>query len=84
MRTTVAVFLSAMLLASNAVAAESSVTPLPGGQPAGTRQAALLGPSAFLLFISAGVLVGGIALAVSNNNKKGVTSATTTATSTLP
>jgi hypothetical protein len=81
MRTFAAALLASTLLVSSADAANQSVTPLPPGKPAGSKEAALLGPNAFLLLLGAGILIGGIALAVSNNSGNGgVTTPTTTGT----
>lgn len=78
-RTIGAGFLAATLVVSSAFAA-GEAAPLPAGKPAGVKQAALLGPNAFLVLLGAGIVIGGIALAVSNNNKNTVTTPTTTGT----
>jgi len=66
------------LLVSSAFAAPISGSPLPAGQPAGVKQAAIAGPNIVLVLLSAGIAIGGIALAVSGGNKNSVTSPTTT------
>jgi hypothetical protein len=81
MRTITATLLATSLLMSSAFAAPRSVAPLPAGKPAGIQQAASLGPNAFLILVGAGIIIGGIVLAVSNSSD-GVTSPTTTSTST--
>ncbi len=70
------------LVASSAFAASNSVAPLPGGKPAGIKQAALLGPNFGLILLGAGVIIGGVSLAVSGQSNNGVTSPSTTASST--
>lgn len=82
MRFIFAAVLSTTLAFSSAYAATKNVAPLPAGNSAGTHQAALVGPSMFLVLLSAGIVIGGIALAVSNNASNGVTTPTTTSTST--
>ena len=84
MRTLTAAFLATTLVASSAFGAfaATSGAPLPKGQPAGVKQAAMLGPNVVLIMIGAGVVIGGIALAVSGGNNDGVTTPTTTSTST--
>ncbi len=80
MRIVTAIFLATTLLVS---AAEAEVAvPLPAGKSAGVKEAALLGPSIFLVLISAGIIIGGITLAVSNNGGNGITSPVATSTST--
>lgn len=75
MRTICASLMAATLLVSSAIAA-----PLPAGKPAGVKEAAVLGPNVFLVLLGAGVIIGGITLAVSNNGNDGVTTPTTTGT----
>lgn len=83
MRALPAALLSVVLIASSAFAATETGAPLPAGKPAGAKEAALLGPSMFLVLLSAGIVIGGITLAVSNNgSNNGVTTPTTTSTST--
>jgi hypothetical protein len=84
MRSFIAALVATSLVVSSAYAANESVVPLPAGKPAGIKEAAYLGPNAFLILIGFGVFIGGIALAISNDDKNGVTTPTTTATSTLP
>jgi hypothetical protein len=78
MRLIGATFLAVSLLVSSAQAA----APLPSGKPAGTKQAALLGPNLFLVLLSAGIVIGGLSLAVSNPGGSGVTTPTTSSTGT--
>lgn len=82
MRAIFAAFLSTTLVVSSAFAAVQSPAPLPAGKPAGVKEAALLGPSLFLVLLSAGIVIGGVSLAVSGNSNNGVTTPTTTSTST--
>lgn len=79
MRTICASLMAVTLLVSGSVAA-----PLPAGKPAGVKEAAVLGPNVFLVLLGAGVIIGGITLAVSNNGNDGVTTPTTTGTAGLP
>jgi hypothetical protein len=81
MRTIVASLLATSLLVSSSFAATQSPV-LPAGKPAGVKEAAMLGPNMMLVFLSVGILVGGLTLAVSNNGNDGVTTPTTTSTST--
>lgn len=70
-----------MLFSSVAFAAPHS--PLPSGKAAGVHDAALLGPSLFVVLLGSAVLVTGLALTVSNSGgKNNVTTPTTTSTST--
>jgi hypothetical protein len=82
MRTVTATLLAASLMVSSAFADTQSLAPLPSGKPAGVKQATMEGSNFFLLLLSAGIVIGGIVLAVSNGNKNGVTTPTTTATGT--
>jgi hypothetical protein len=77
-KTLAAAVAAVSLLASSAYAIDS--TPLPAGKPAGTKDAALLAASPFLLIgIVAVAVVIGVAASSSSNNK--VTTGTTTGTS---
>jgi len=84
MRTITASLLAISLMVSSSFAATQSVAPLPAGKPAGVKEAAFLGPNMLLILLSAGIMIGGLSLAVSNLGNNGVTSPTTTSTSTLP
>lgn len=77
MRTIFATVIAASLLSSSAFAAGESVAPLPAGKPAGVKQAAILGPNAFLVLLGLGVVIGGVALAISNNDKNTPTTPST-------
>jgi len=63
---------------SNAIAADA---PLPAGKPAGAKQAALAGPGFVILVGLAGVAAL-TAILVSQDNKNGITTPTTSATGT--
>lgn len=78
MRTILASIVATSLMVSSTFAA----SPLPAGKAAGTKEAAMLGPQFALILLGAGIVIGGIALAVSNNGGDGVTTPTTTASST--
>lgn len=85
MRKISASFLALALMTSSVLAATQPVAPLPAGKPAGVKEAAFLGPNLFLVLLSAGVMIGGLALAVSNPGNDGVTTPTTSGTgTTLP
>jgi hypothetical protein len=78
----VALFMTTVVF-SNAFAASQSVSPLPTGKPAGVKAAAALGPNALLILMSTGLIVGGVALTVSNSSgNNGVTSNSTSSTGT--
>ena len=80
---TVGVGLLAMALVANSTFAYAdSAAMLPAGKPAGVKEATALGPNLFLVLLSAGIIIGGIALAVSADGKNGVTTPTTSGTST--
>jgi len=81
MRSTFAALVVASLLCSSAFAAPQSVAPLPSGKPAGVKQAGLQG-NFMLVLLSAGIAIGGIALAISNPGNNGVTTPSTSATGT--
>jgi hypothetical protein len=81
MRTIAAGFLATTLVVTSAFAATQSVASLPAGKPAGVKEAASLGPNVFLLLLGSGIIIGGVALAVSGNNNNGVTTPSTTSTS---
>jgi len=70
---------SAMLASSTAIAAE--VTPLPAGQPAGTKQAALLGAPFVLIGIAVVAAIVAISVSGGDDNNKPTTT-TTSSTST--
>lgn len=76
MRTITATLLATTLLVSSAFAAPQS---LAAGKPAGAKEAALLGPNGILILLGAGVLIGGLTLAISDH-RKGVTGPVTTST----
>ena len=84
MRMILASALATTLMVSSALAATQTAVPLPDGKPAGVKQATLLGPSLFLVFLSAGIVIGGLVLSTTNGNKNTVTSPTTTSTSGTP
>jgi hypothetical protein len=84
MRTITATFLATTLTFSSAFAGNGPTTPLPAGKPAGTKQAAVLGPNFALILLGMGVVIGGITLAVSSNGNDGVTSPVTSTTVGLP
>lgn len=81
MRTIAATLLATTLVVSNAYAGAQSIAPLPAGKPAGVKDAANLGPNAFMVLLGTGIVIGGLVLTLSNS-KKGVTTPTTTSTST--
>ena len=81
MRTIVASLVASTMLVSSTFAATPGV-PLPAGKPAGVKQAAYMGDNFLLILIGAGLVIGGIALAVSNPGGNGVTTPTTNPTST--
>ncbi len=83
MRNVYAAVLSTALVASNAFAATQSASTLPAGKPAGMKQAALTGPRWAIIFVGAGIVVGGLALTLGDSNK-GVTSPTTSSTKGAP
>jgi len=80
MRTITAALLACTLMVSSSFAAPQSVVPLAAGKPAGVKDAALFGPSGFMILLGTAVVIGGIALSVSNSGGNGVTSPTTTST----
>jgi hypothetical protein len=80
MRVFGAAFLAATLFVSSAFAGTEAVAPLPAGKPAGVKQAAMLGPNMFLVLVGLGIVIGGVALAVSNGDKNTPTTPTTTGT----
>ena len=84
MRTVTAAILVVSLMASSAFADTQSLAPLPSGKPSGVKEATMLGPNAFLLLLSAGIIIGGLALTVSSSGKTGVTTPTTSSTKGLP
>ncbi len=84
MRVMGVILLASSLIVSSAFATTQSAAPLPAGKPSGTKQAALLGPSVFLVLLSAGIVIGGLALAVSGSGNGGVTTPTTSAGGTSP
>jgi hypothetical protein len=75
-----AAFIAATLFASSAFAANNVVAPLPSGKPAGVKQAAMLGPNAFLILVGLGVVIGGVALSVSNSDHNTPTTPSTNGT----
>jgi hypothetical protein len=81
MRTIVASLVASTMLVSSTFAATPGV-PLPAGKPAGVKQAAYMGDNFLLILIGAGIVIGGIALAVSSPGGNGVTTPTTNSTST--
>ena len=75
------IFASTMLVSSTFAATPG--VPLPAGQPAGVKQAAYMGDNNFLLILlGAGIVIGGIALAVSNPGGDTPTTPTTSSTTT--
>jgi hypothetical protein len=78
MRTIGAVIMS-LMLASSAFAASGSTAALAPGQPAGVHQAQMHG-HAMLWLLGAGIVAGGIALAVSGDSNGHVTPPGTTPT----
>jgi hypothetical protein len=81
MRTIVASLVASTMLVSSTFAATPGV-PLPAGKPAGVKQAAYMGDNFLLILIGAGIVIGGIALAVSNPGGDNPTTPTTNSTST--
>ncbi len=81
MRTIGAALLACTLVATSAFGATTSVAPLAPGKPAGAKEAANMGPNFAIILLGAGIVIGGIVLAVSNNGGDGVNSSTTTTTS---
>jgi hypothetical protein len=81
MRTIVASLVASTMLVSSTFAATQSV-PLPAGKPAGVKQAAYLGDNFLLILLGAGIVIGGIALAVSNPGGDNPTTPTTSSTTT--
>jgi hypothetical protein len=82
MRTIIASLLATSLMVSSTFAATQSAVPLPGGKPAGVKEASFLGPNKFLILVGLGVVIGGIALAISSPGGNGITSGTVGTTST--
>jgi hypothetical protein len=82
MRTITATLLATTLVVSSAFSAAHAAAPLPAGKPAGVKEAASLGPNAFLILLGTGIVIGGLVLTISSNGNDGVTTPTTTATST--
>ena len=66
MRSLIAPVLALALTASSAFAADDA-GPLAAGKPAGVKQADMQGNGIFFL-LGAGLVIAGIAIAVSNNN----------------
>ncbi len=81
MRSIGAAFIATTLVVSSAFAAGNAAAPLSPGKPAGVKEAAVLGPSAFVILMGMGIVIGGVVLSVSNNCCDGVTTPTTTGTS---
>jgi hypothetical protein len=82
MRNMVAAVLTASLVSSGAFAASKAPGHLPAGKPAGAKEAALLGPSAFLVLAGTAIVIAGVVLTVSGNDNKGVSTPSTSSTST--
>jgi len=67
------------LLISPTFAAETAISPLPAGKPAGVKAAAMHAPL-WVWIAGVGFVALGVGLAVASGNKNTVTSATTTGT----
>jgi len=72
--------IAAVLLCASCSTVIAEAAPLPAGKPAGTKEAALLGP-AFVIVIGLAGVAALTAVMVSQNNQQGVTTPTTTSTS---
>lgn len=81
MRTIVASLVASTMLVSSTFAATQNV-PLSAGKPAGVKQASYMGDNFLLILIGAGIVIGGIALAISNPGGDNPTTPTTSSTST--
>jgi len=68
MRTIGSALLAATLIVSSAFAATDSVGPLAPGKPAGVKTAQDVDTAMLLWIAAGGLVIGGIALAVSNNS----------------
>ena len=75
MRVLIAALTAASLRASNAIAATDSVGPLAPGKPAGVQKAQAE-DTTLLWVLGAGLVIGGIALAVSQNSDNSTPAAT--------
>ena len=74
--------LAAVLICATCTGAMAqAAAPLPAGKPAGTQKAALLGPS-FAILLGFSAIIASAAIMASQDNNKGVTTPTTTATGT--